>query len=162
MKVEENILDMFVNDFVKFLQKYYAESFVEITAEQGEFGLVAKIIGLESVLEIINDGDEITISFGESHWHISDYNTPVDFTNICKNTIDTVFSVLKGELITYSCWDENSCLGGGSFYKATEESIRSDAIKSAGDGYFKKARTLKIKYWNSAREEFPVEFAKGH
>lgn len=108
-------LNTFVIELAEFLEKYYSSNIDSISGESNGDWLIQKILGPnDSVIELWTENNEITIIFGEAHWHIYDYNVPCDYESIYENTINGVLSILRGELCTASYWLCGTVKGGGT------------------------------------------------
>ncbi len=139
---KQHRINTFLRDLAIFVEKYYSATIDEIEVQSIDDWIKVIISGSEnSSLEIWTSGAEVTILFGESHWHIDEYSDPCDLNMIYSNTIHSLLEILDGELETYSCWAGTTCKGGGSFDSTTEVAIES------AKGFFKDFDTIKIKQW---------------
>ncbi len=139
---EQDQLNQFLIDFAEFLAKYYSDAFDSIDTKLKDGYAIVTIYGAkESLLEISSDGAEITIIFSESHWHIGSFKG-LEINSICSNTVRDVFDVLDGKMGTYSYWDGDAPLGGGTFYLA-------DGIS---EKLLKRYDLIKLKTWGDELE----------
>ncbi|MCK5727071.1 MAG: hypothetical protein KAH22_09635 [Thiotrichaceae bacterium] len=137
-------LNLFLKETCVFIEKYYSSSITDISFEPEEEWVKVVITGEnDSVCKIYSDGEEIIIMFGESHWHIDNYSEPCDYSKIYENTIDSILELLKGELVTYSCWIGGETIGGSSFLKSEVSDITKEL-----SGFFKNTDIVHIKSWN--------------
>lgn len=108
-------LNQFLLDLADFLGKYYTGSNLTGVSQETDEGAVrVKLTGpADSVLDLWAYDAEITIEFGETHWHVDDYSDPCCYESIYESVIDAVLDVLNGRLCTYSCWAAGRpCMGG--------------------------------------------------
>ena len=91
-------------------------------------------------LTIFTDNKEITVMFGETHSHISDYDNDKREEDLVEDAILATVRLVTGIDETYSAWKEDRCLGGGMIYPNTkDEDIgrmfrKADRIKVTGWG----------------------------
>ena len=138
-------INKFITDFVEFIEQYYSSQITSISLEEKEGCVVGTIQGKqESTIEILTEDSEVIVCFGESHWHIDDYNDPIDYENIYENTIESVIEILQGKLGTYSCWRNGRTIGGASFVVSTDSEIVNE-IKATD--IFKTSTEIRIKKW---------------
>jgi len=137
-------LNLFLEETCVFIEKYYSSSIADISFEPEEEWVKVVITGeKDSICEISSDGEEITVMFGESHWHLDNYLEPCDYSKIYENTIDSILELLKGELVTYSCWVGGETIGGASFLKSEVTDITKELSV-----FFKNTEVVHIKAWN--------------
>ena len=142
-------LNDFLIDICNFIEKYYSSSINDISYKSEENWIKVIIVGEnDSSFEVWSEGEEITIIFAESHWHIDNYSEPCNFSEIYENTLDSIFEILNGTLATYSCWVGDKSLGGGSFLK--NEKFDANEVTTS---YFKDAEVVHLKYWNKELEK---------
>ncbi|MBD2042960.1 hypothetical protein [Microcoleus sp. FACHB-672] len=114
-------LNQFVRDLCAFIERYYSvgvQSVKVVEMEGWVKGIIEEPTG--DALEIQSDREEITIVYGESHWHI-DYNE--QYQDIYQAAIQSVFEVLDGKFLTFSAWAGERALGGGSLSSETEDAV---------------------------------------
>lgn len=114
-------LNQFVRDLCAFIERYYSvgvQSVKIVEMEGWVKGIIEEPTG--DALEIESQNQEITLCYGESHWHI-DYSE--QYPEIYQAAIQSVFEVLDGKLLTYSAWAGERALGGGSLSSQTQEAI---------------------------------------
>ena len=146
-------LNNFLIDTCSYIEKYYSSSISEISYISIEDWIKVIIVGEnDSNCEIWSDGEEITIIFGESHWHIDSYSEPCNFSNIYENTIDSLLQVLNGNLGTYSCWVGGKTIGGASFTKSVGFNV-----KEIASSFFKDTEVAHIKYWNEELKKISLK-----
>ncbi|MEO0511082.1 MAG: hypothetical protein AAF065_14625 [Verrucomicrobiota bacterium] len=151
MTTQERI-NKFLLELGEFIEKYYSMGVDSVSNETHEDWIKVFINGpAESSIELWSQGKEVTVAFGESHWHIGDYNDPVDLENIYEPTVDSVIEILSGKVGTYSAWNEEKALGGGSYEGETIE-----AAILASKAHFSKATHLKVKTWANETKTQPV------
>jgi hypothetical protein len=145
---KQSRLNDFITDLAQFFEMYYSSQIEEISKEKKGDWIIQKIVGPNnSIIEIWTDGPEITISFGESHWHIDDYNDPCDYENIYENTIDSILSILRGDLCTASYWLDGREKGGETItVEDLEKELREEKIP------FGKFNEIRIKKWAEETE----------
>jgi hypothetical protein len=93
-------------------------------------------------MELWSDGNEVTVIFGESHWHIDSYDDPCTFENIFENTIDSVMDILRFKTATYSCWRAGKAIGGAQCSQIEPEEVLVAARK-----VFKDFDEIRIQTW---------------
>lgn len=149
---KQNRLNKFINDLGDFFESYYSSQIEDINISKDDGYVILNIIGPEdSFIEITTEDEEILISFGESHWHIDDYNDPCDYEMIYENTMDSVLEILQRKLITFSCWSNGKARGGASF-----EGYNLDEIKKYSEKYFSSYDELHLKVWGKQKEIIKV------
>jgi hypothetical protein len=97
-------------------------------------------------LTIFTDNEEITIMFGETHSHISDYGNDKREEDLIEDAVIAIVRLVTGIDETYSAWTDDRCLGGGMIYpNAKDEDIGS---------MFRKATRIRVTGWgvNQNRE----------
>ena len=141
---KQNKINKFIEDLGNFLENYYSSSFTSISTEQNNDWLILKIYGQHSsTIELSTEGQEVTICFGQSHWHIDNYDEPVNINEIYEATIESVLEILQSKIITYSAWSKDRCLGGCSYIGESLEELVEES-----QSHFQKADELKVKTWN--------------
>ena len=105
---------------------------------------VELIIRSEMGDEILVSSDEceITLCYGQSHWHINSYSDPLDIDSMKITCLNNVMDVINSRIITYSAWNQSSCLGGSSI------NYEIDIYKKAQE-VFPKADMIKVQSFNS-------------
>jgi len=86
-------------------------------------------------------GEEITFTFAESHFHISDYSDETKPEELIEEMISAIVRIVTGVDLTYSAWVGDRSLGGG-FIEAKPQ------LEDIGKA-FKKAKLFKIWGWDS-------------
>lgn len=139
-------LNVFLGDLSEFVEKYYSSNIDSVEKVALDDWVKVIVTGPEeSSFELWTEGEEITLIFSESHWHINDYNEPCDFENIYENTIESVLEILCGKLGTYSCWCNGKEKGGGSFLAAS----KADVAKERKE-FFKGCNEIRYKIWGES------------
>ncbi len=141
-------LNQFIKDLGDFLEKYYSSAISDISKEDKDEFIILRIYGVEeSKIELWTEGSEVTVIFGESHWHLDDYNDPCNYENIYEDTIESVLEILQQKTVTCSKWEGERCLGGGTFFgNSIEEILISERT------LFENADEIRIKIWNQKLE----------
>jgi hypothetical protein len=68
----------------------------------------------EDAITLSSENCELTVEFGQSHWHISSYSDPLDLDSMKLTCIRDISRILNCEISTYSAWHDDTVLGGGS------------------------------------------------
>lgn len=153
MLTKQERINSFLRDLAEFFERYYSKGVNDISViEESDVTNVTITGEYDSSIQLGSWDAEVTIIFGESHWHINNYSEPCDMELIYWNTIHIVMSILDGECGTYSCWLDEHHLGGASFFSATQEEIINAAKK-----YFTKSTSLKIKLWGKTLDVVNIE-----
>ena len=141
---KQALLRKFLIDLGAFLESYYSSNISDVKYHTDEKSMCMTIIGYNNLdsLKISTENDEITLLYKYSHWHIDDYNNPISFENIYEQTINSIFSVINSELLTYEVFYNDKDLGGGNLI-GNVDNIIIDCKKT-----FKNANIIKINKWN--------------
>jgi hypothetical protein len=146
-------LNQFLLDLASFLGTYYTGSDIGVFHEMAEGAVRVKLTGpAESVLDIWAYGEEITIEFGECHWHVYDISDPCCYEKIHRQTVDGVLDVLNGRLSTYSCWRQGRIRVGGTCSGHTW----ADAVADRPDMSSYGADEARFKTWGQPTEIHPL------
>ena len=85
-------------------------------------------------------GEEITVAFAESHFHISDCSEESISEELIEEMVAAIVRIVTGVDLTYSAWVDDKSLGGGFI----EAKPQLDEIGKT----FKKANVFKIWGWD--------------
>lgn len=141
-------LNLFVRDFCSFIECYYSLGVQSVNVSEVDGYVQGVIMEADGgmALEVWTENEEVTIFYGESHWHIDDYNEPCRYEEIYRAVVESVFEVIQGEVITYSAWSEGRCLGGGS------QSARPEEVVTYAARTFPEATQVAVKVWGSEKK----------
>ena len=143
MNKQEQI-NQFISTFGDFIERYYSSAVTDITKHPEDDWIKVVIQGPQgTTIELWSEGAEVTVDFGESHWHIDSYDDPCNMENIFENTIDSVLDILRFKTSSYSCWQDGRCVGGASCSDDFEE---KDIISAARE-FFKEFNEIRIQTW---------------
>ena len=143
----------FLSDFADFLERYYSSAITEVVKEPQENWIKIRIAGPQGAsMELWSDGGEVTVIFGESHWHIDSYDTPCNFENIFENTVDSVIDILRFKTSTYSCWHSGKTKGGASCAQIEIEDVIAAARK-----VFKEFDEIRVQTWATELKTIRVQ-----
>ncbi|MEA5468978.1 hypothetical protein [Spirulina sp. 06S082] len=145
MNNKQDKLNQFLIDVAEFFEKYYSKGVNEIVVKEEEDKSISITFSgdCNSTIEVTSCSEEITVIFSESHWHIDDYSEPCNMDSIYRNSIRSIMDILDLEVGTYSCWNNDVCLGGVSFASSIE-----DALQSARNT-FQDVNEIRIKVWGN-------------
>jgi len=87
------------------------------------------------------NGEEITLFFAESHFHINEYGDEVVPESLVEEMVSAIFRLITGVDLAYSAWNGDRSLGGGF----VEAKPNLEEIKSS----FRKANEYKVYGWLS-------------
>jgi len=134
MNKQEQI-NHFLESLGDFIERYYSSAVTQVTKHPEDDWVKVVIEGPQgTTIELSSENVEVTVGFGESHWHIDSYDEPCNMEDIFKNTIDSVIDILRFKTASYSCWREGRCLGGASCSNDVEgKGVISEARESFGD-----------------------------
>lgn len=136
-------IDEFLSSFADFLDRYYCSAITEVVKERQENWLKIRIAGPQGVsMDLWSDGGEVTVIFGESHWHIDSYDTPCNYGSIFESTVESVMDILRSRTSTYSCWRNGKALGGASCEHTEPEEVIAAARK-----VFKEFDEIRVHAW---------------
>jgi hypothetical protein len=117
-------LNQFLLDLADFFGKYYTDSLTDVSTSTDEGAVRVKLSGpADSVLDLWAYDAEITIEFGECHWHVYDTNEPCRYEKIYGETMGGVIDVLSGKQNTYSCWAGGRIRRGGTCGETSAPSV---------------------------------------
>lgn len=134
----------FAEDTRGFIEKYYTHSVRSVTLENTDGVLMLKISGDQgSVIEIIDDGNEVLCKFFEHHWH-----TYKEDGFIAEAILDGIFKILSGGWASYTLYSPERVYGGGLAYGRTDEDIVEKK-----SGMLQKATHIRLKRWGTAAVE---------
>ena len=105
--------------------------------------------GANDEILITSDGCELTVCFGQSHWHINTYSHPLDIDSMKLDCISSVMGLINSKLLTYSAWHDDKCLGGSSM--KSDEDVIKNAIQ-----HFPKANSIKVQSFGSGIQEMKI------
>lgn len=127
MNKQEQI-NRFLESFGDFIEQYYSSAITQVSKHPEDDWTKIVIEGpLATTIELWSEGAEVTVIFGESHWHIDSYDDPCNMVNIFENTIDSVMDILRFKTASYSCWLGGRCIGGGPCSDVEEKDVISAA-----------------------------------
>ncbi|MEM9537999.1 MAG: hypothetical protein AAGA60_00645 [Cyanobacteria bacterium P01_E01_bin.42] len=140
-------LNQFLIDLAAFFEKYYSQGVTEIVVTEEDRSILITFSGdCHSRIELTSCGEEVIITFSESHWHIDNYNEPCDMNKIYWNAIHIIMDILDRKIGTYSFWNNDVYLGGASFELPIEEALLS------ARNTFKNTSEIHVKRWGSPTE----------
>jgi hypothetical protein len=109
----DDTLHRYLDTLADFLRALQLPEIHTIRREPMQDGTRLLVLGgADDRLNIEAARGELTIEFGESHWHLTPDEDDASST-LLQCTRD-VTKVLLGEWVTYSAWREGRALGGGS------------------------------------------------
>jgi hypothetical protein len=145
MNKQEQI-NHFLESLGDFIGRYYSSAVTQVSKHsEGDWVKVAIEGPRGTTIELWSENVEVTVVFGESHWHIDSHDGPCNMEDIFENTIDSVIDILRFKTASYSCWREGRCLGGALCSDDVEE---KDVISAARDP-FKNLDEIRFQTWAS-------------
>jgi hypothetical protein len=110
--VHDGNLERYLDTLADFLQALHLPEIHTLRREPMQDGTRLLILGgADDRLNIEAARGELTIEFGESHWHLAPDEDDASST-LLECTRD-VMKILLGEWVTYSAWSDGRALGGG-------------------------------------------------
>ncbi len=92
-------------------------------------------------IRLITAGEEITFTFGETHFHIAEYTENIRIENLVEELAVHIVGIVSNTDKTYSAWKNATSLGGGLLTaKVNLENMQKD---------FPKANKFKVIAWNN-------------
>jgi hypothetical protein len=89
MNKQEQI-NRFLDSLGDFVERYYSRAITEVSRHPEDDWIKVVIHGpQDTTIELWSEGAEVTVVFGESHWHINSYDEPCNMEDIFENTIDS-------------------------------------------------------------------------
>lgn len=144
----DDILHRYLDSLADFLQALQLPEIHSIRREPMQDGSRLLVLGgADDRLNIEAARGELTIEFGESHWHLTPDEDDVSST-LLQCTRD-VTKVLLGEWVTYSAWRDGRALGGGC-----REDIA--AILESCQAYFPTADHVVVKRFDVESETYSL------
>jgi hypothetical protein len=141
MKEYQEELNKEVLEISKFLVNKLksASRGLVLEEKEGYIDITIQNIDTEAAdLDISTQDNEISIFFGETHFHIGfTYEGPL--ANMIEQFLKSVFRILEGSDVSYSIWENDNCLGGG----ICEYNISGNPDPE----YWKKGDKLKVVSW---------------
>ena len=92
-------------------------SYIQSVQIEEKEGFVEVLLGNPSQQDkpiwLSTNGEEITFSFAESHFHINEYSDEVVPENLVEEMVSSIIRLVTGVDLTYSAWKDERSLGGG-------------------------------------------------
>jgi len=141
---KQDQINEFLDSLGNFVERYYSSAVTEVTKHPEDDWVKVVIHGPQgTTIELWSEGAEVTVVFGESHWHIDSYDEPCNMENIFENTIDSVMDILRFKTASYSCWRGDRCVGGAS----CSDDIEEKDVISAAQEFFKDFDEIRFQTW---------------
>ncbi len=105
---------------------------------------------------VSSDSFELTIGFGESHWHINSYSNPLHIDRMKIECIIEILDIINVKTITYSAWCGDRCLGGAKIKYGDGIRCNDDIVERA-EKSFPMATELRIKVFGYEKEVIFLE-----
>ena len=90
-------------------------SYIQGVKVEEKEGFVEVLIGNPSQQDkpiwLSTDGEEITLSFAESHFHINEYSDEVVSEHLVEEMVSSIIRLITGVDLTYSAWKNERSLG---------------------------------------------------
>lgn len=142
-------LQRFLHTLADFLRALQLPEIHTIRLEPMQDGTRLLILGgADDRLNIEAASGELTIEFGESHWHLTPDEDDASST-LLECTRD-VMKILLGEWLTYSAWRDGRALGGG--VKENVQRILESCRK-----YFPNADHVVVKQFGMESESYSLQ-----
>jgi len=137
-------LNSFLYSFSDFIERYYSSAVNQVSRHPEDDWIKVVVEGPQgTTIELFSEHAEVTVIFGETHWHIDSYDDPCNMENIFENTIDSVMDILRFRKVSYSCWRGGRCLGGAS----CSDDVDEKGLLSAARDFFKDFDEIRIQTW---------------
>jgi len=125
---KQELINRFLESLGDFIGQYYSSAVTQVTKHPEDDWIEILIEGPQgTTIVLLSERSEVTVVFGESHWHIDSYDEPCKMESIFEKTINSVMDILRFKKATYSCWRDGRCIGGASCPDVDEKEVISAA-----------------------------------